>query len=318
MSSVKTPGSLSMRHHSPALPDMAPATHRPAPPLALSRPLHQLPPATELSKPAAELVNPTSPRLLPDSLRAPSPAARRSAGGLSSHPGDVETLLRPPGIRTGCGRGRSLRRKGGRRSHPGSSTLWAGWVKRKGRGSFPGTEPESPRGYGVGAGAVAAHQEAVSSFSALRRASPGGVAGPESRLPRAGEEAAGGRLGGGRRGEGPLCGLSQSGDAQGPAGPPCLSPASPRQGRGGRLATMVMPCTRWGAEWRRCVGPARTSGWGHCCPRWPRPRGLPSSSVSRAYRRCLWSGVLQAGALWEDGRRIYLRGKNEFEEKELP
>lgn len=32
MSSVKTPGSLSMRHHSPALPVMAPATHRPAPP----------------------------------------------------------------------------------------------------------------------------------------------------------------------------------------------------------------------------------------------------------------------------------------------
>lgn len=38
MSSVKTPGSLSMRHHSPALPVMAPATHRPAPPQALAAP----------------------------------------------------------------------------------------------------------------------------------------------------------------------------------------------------------------------------------------------------------------------------------------
>lgn len=34
MSSVKTPGSLSMRHHSPALPVMAPAARRPAPPPA--------------------------------------------------------------------------------------------------------------------------------------------------------------------------------------------------------------------------------------------------------------------------------------------
>lgn len=104
MSSVKTPGSLSMRHHSPALPVMAPATHRPDPPLALGRPPHQLPPATDLSKPAAELVHHTSPRLLPDSLRAPSPAARRSARGRSSHPRDIETLPRPCSTRSGFGR----------------------------------------------------------------------------------------------------------------------------------------------------------------------------------------------------------------------
>lgn len=50
MSSVKTPGSLSMRHHSPALLVMAPATRRPAPPRALRSPQHQLPPASDLSK----------------------------------------------------------------------------------------------------------------------------------------------------------------------------------------------------------------------------------------------------------------------------
>lgn len=52
MSSVKTPGSLSMRHHSPALPVMAPATRRPAPPPAPAPPQIQPPPATELCKPA--------------------------------------------------------------------------------------------------------------------------------------------------------------------------------------------------------------------------------------------------------------------------
>lgn len=113
MSSVKTPGSLSMRHHSPALAVMAPATHRPAPPQALAAPRTSCRRATDLSKPAAELVNPTSPRLLPDSLRAPSPAARLSAGGRSSHPGDSETLPRPCRTRSGFGRGRGLRRKGG-------------------------------------------------------------------------------------------------------------------------------------------------------------------------------------------------------------
>lgn len=55
-------------------------------------PWYPLPPATDLSKPAAELVNPTSPRLLPDSLRASSPpAAQQSAGGRSSRPGASET-----------------------------------------------------------------------------------------------------------------------------------------------------------------------------------------------------------------------------------
>lgn len=79
----------------------------------LAAPRNQLPPATVLSKPAAEIVNPTSPRLLPDSLRAPSPAARQSAGRHSSHPRDVENLVGPCGIRSGFGRGRSLSRKGG-------------------------------------------------------------------------------------------------------------------------------------------------------------------------------------------------------------
>lgn len=43
------------------------------------RPWYPLPPSTDLSKPAAELVNPTSPRLLPDSLRASPPPQRDRA-----------------------------------------------------------------------------------------------------------------------------------------------------------------------------------------------------------------------------------------------
>lgn len=130
--------------HEAPLPSIA--RHGPGhtPPRSTSgsgRPPHQLQSATDLGKPAAELVNPTSPRLLPDSLRAPSPAARQSAGGRSSHPGDSETLPRPCRTRSGFGRGRGLRRQGGDsarrgRPHPGSSPVGGG-AKGEGRGSFP-------------------------------------------------------------------------------------------------------------------------------------------------------------------------------------
>lgn len=92
----------------------------PLPGIARHGPDHTPPRSTSRSpKPAAQAatgrrpqqnpprsVNPTSPRLLPDSLRAPSPAARRSTEGRSSRPGDVETPLQPLRIRS------ALRRAG--------------------------------------------------------------------------------------------------------------------------------------------------------------------------------------------------------------
>lgn len=65
MSSVKTPGSLSMRHHSPALLDMAPTTHRPAPPRALRSPQLKLPPAADLSKTRRGASTPRHPAYFP-------------------------------------------------------------------------------------------------------------------------------------------------------------------------------------------------------------------------------------------------------------
>lgn len=136
MSSVKTPGSLSMRHHSPALLDMVPDhTHTaPLPPRALRSPAAQAATGRRPQQNPPPSVNPTSPRLLPDSLRAPSPAARRSTEGRSSHPGDVETPLLPLRIRS------ALRRAGevaGPRS-AGGRHIRDPWHPRAGAGRWKG------------------------------------------------------------------------------------------------------------------------------------------------------------------------------------
>lgn len=125
-------------------------------------------------------VNPTSPRLLPDSLRAPSPAARRSTEGRSSHPGDVETAPQPLRIRSAFRRAEEGAGPGGAEGrhirdprHPGAGAGRGRGGAREGRGSLR-----------PGPGAVLAFLDRRL-FPALRRTSVG-AAGPEHRLPGTG------------------------------------------------------------------------------------------------------------------------------------
>lgn len=105
MSSVKTPGSLSMRHHSPALLVMAPATQRPL----LRQPAsHQPPPATDLARRTRRCAR--QPHVTPPTSRQPPGAVTcraTNAGGRSRRPreADVETLPGARGARSGVGRG---------------------------------------------------------------------------------------------------------------------------------------------------------------------------------------------------------------------
>lgn len=106
MSSVKTPGSLSIRHHSPALPDMAPAGHAPRRTASLWRLVGCRGPRAQLRgrrfparSPGAARPGPAhvaSPRPFPGSLRAPSPAAqpteRASEDALARQSAGLETV----------------------------------------------------------------------------------------------------------------------------------------------------------------------------------------------------------------------------------
>lgn len=164
--------------HETPLPGIA--RHGPdhTPPRSTS-PQHKLPPAADLSKTRRGASTPTSPRLLPDSLRAPSPAARRSAERRSSHPGDVETPLRPLRIRS------ALRRRRGGASgrwgevHPGplAPRSWGGAMEGAGLGTRRGSLRPEP-------GAVLA-LSGRRLFPVLRRTSVG-AADPEHRLPGTG------------------------------------------------------------------------------------------------------------------------------------
>lgn len=166
----------------------------PLPGIARHGPDHTPPRSTSRSpKPAAQAatgrrpqqnpprsVNPTSPRLLPDSLRAPSPAARRSTEGRSSHPGDVETPLQPVRIRSAlrrAGEGAGPRSAGGRHIrdpwHRG-----AGAERWKGRGSGRGGA-RSDRNLELSSPfRAAAYSRCYAGFL--------GAAGPEHRLPGTG------------------------------------------------------------------------------------------------------------------------------------
>lgn len=168
--------------HETPLPGIA--RHGPdhTPPRSTS-PQHKLPPAADLSKTRRGASTPTSPRLLPDSLRAPSPAARQSAGGRSSHPGDVETPLRPLRIRSAlrrAGEGAGPRGAGGREEvHPGplAPRSWGGAMEGAGLGTRRGSLRPEP-------GAVLALL-GRRLFPVLHRASVG-AADPEHRLPGTG------------------------------------------------------------------------------------------------------------------------------------
>lgn len=280
MSSVKTPGSLSMRHHSPALPVMAPAARRPR---------HPLPPATDLRKPAAEHVNLTSPAYFPTASGRRPPAARHRAGGRSSHQSRSKTPPRPRSTRSSCGRGGVLSGKGGasgcsRRRHPGPSPVGGeGGPRRKGRGSLAGTEPGGP---GRGVSAVGSSS---SRFPALRRAPSGGAAGR-----RAGSQAQVRELR--AAGWGPLCGPSGSGGSRGLVGPPCLS-ASP-----------------WPRPSRHFAGQSCSPSPGRRRWRLQSPQGRrreapdPSCRGLYAERRCPGPGVRGEGSLRGRGGASTLEG----------
>ena len=105
------------------------------------------PPATELGKPAAGSSTTRHPAYFPTASAAPSPGARQSAGGRSSHPGAGETLPGPRWTRSGFGRGRgravwAKSEKGRglgplRREHPGPSPVWGNTQYTKGPGLLP-------------------------------------------------------------------------------------------------------------------------------------------------------------------------------------
>lgn len=97
MSSVKTPGSLSIRHHSPALLVMAPATRRPTSTARSPKPPSTSPPpAADLSKTRRRASTPRHPAYFPTaSGRRHLPRDGR-AQRRSSRPGDVETPPPPP------------------------------------------------------------------------------------------------------------------------------------------------------------------------------------------------------------------------------
>lgn len=174
MSSVKTPGSLSMRHHSPALLDMAPTTHRPAPPLALRSPQHKLPPAADLSKTRRGASTPRHPAYFPtasgrrhlprDGAQKDALAAQETSKLLFSLSGSVAPSAGPE-------KGRERRRE----AHPGplAPRSWGGAMEGAGLGMGRGSLRPEP-------GAVLA-LSGRGLFPVLRRTSVD-AAGPEHRL----------------------------------------------------------------------------------------------------------------------------------------
>lgn len=178
MSSVKTPGSLSMRHHSPALLDMAPTTHRPAPPRALRNPQHKLPPAADLSKTRRGASTPRHPAYFPtasgrrhlprDGAQKDALATQETSKRLFSLSGSVAPSAEPE-------KGRERRRE----AHPGplAPRSWGGAMEGAGLGMGRGSLRPEP-------GAVLA-LSGRRLFPVLRRASVG-AAGPEHRLPGTG------------------------------------------------------------------------------------------------------------------------------------
>lgn len=161
MSSVKTPGSLSMRHHSPALLAMAPTTRRPT---STARSLRspQAPgchrPRTS-AKPAAERqphVTPPTSRQPPGAVTCRATDARRDALATRE---TSKLLLRRLGLSASVERSPPGGRRGGaserrREAHPGPLALrsrggaMGGAGLEKGRGPF--WPPPPPAGAGQG------------------------------------------------------------------------------------------------------------------------------------------------------------------------
>lgn len=178
MSSVKTPGSLSMRHHSPALLDMAPTTHRPAPPRALRNPQHKLPPAADLSKTRRGASTPRHPAYFPTASgrrHLPRDGAQKDA--LATQ--ETSKLLFSISGAVAPSAGPEKRRERRREEHPGplAPRSWGGAMEGAGLGMGRGSLRPEP-------GAVLA-LSGRRLFLVLRRASVG-AAGPEHRLPSKG------------------------------------------------------------------------------------------------------------------------------------
>lgn len=152
MSSVKTPGSLSMRHHSPALLDMVPDhTHTrtaPLPPRALQSPRHRLPPAADLSKTRRRASTPRHPAYFPTaSGRRHLPRARAQKDALATRETSKRLSCLSGSVAPSAGpeKRRSLGApEGGTSGTLGSLQSWGGAMEGAGLGTGRGGARSDP------------------------------------------------------------------------------------------------------------------------------------------------------------------------------
>lgn len=169
-----------MRHHSPALLDMAPTTHRPAPPRALRSPQHKLPPAADLSKTRRGASTPRHPAYFPTASgrrHLPRDGAQKDALATPETSKLFFSLSGSAAPSAGPEKGRGLGAPGGRHIrdpwHPG-----AGAERWKGRGSGRGGARSDPNLELSSLFRAAAYSRCYAGFL--------GAAGPEHRLPGTG------------------------------------------------------------------------------------------------------------------------------------